>query len=142
MTYVDYAKTILKKSRYRLTGTRISLLDTLSKIKEPMNAYDLLKKMQQRDKEIDIVTIYRILNILEKMSLVHKIAGGYMSCQEFECKNLEHCHHHFICNKCGYVTEMHLSDLDFLNKVREKFSNLLINSHSFEFSGLCAKCKK
>lgn len=142
MTYVDYAKKLLKERRCRLTTTRISLLENLSVIKEPMNAYGLAKKIQESGEKIDTVTIYRILSVLEKLKLVHKVANGYMPCQDFTCNNKKHCHHHFICSQCGDVTEVHLDDESFLQGIKKKFSSLLINSHNFEFSGLCTKCKK
>lgn len=142
MSYIDHAKEILKEKKLRVTKSRTALLETLSRVTEPVNAYDLSQKMEEIGEKIDVVTVYRILNVLEQIGLVHRINKGYLPCQDFECENKHHCHHHFICTKCRKVTELHVDDQHFLQKIEKNFSDLLINAHNFEFSGFCGKCKK
>lgn len=141
MTLTDYAGKVLKEGGYRLTSTRLAVVKRLATTKKPLSAYEIAQKIRAGKENIDTVTVYRILEVYEKLGLVHKTRQGYMPCGEFKCQEPEHCHHQFVCEKCHKAQEIHFSDRDFVAELGRKFSNLLIQSHYFEFSGFCAKCK-
>lgn len=141
ITFTDYAKNILKQNGYRITRPRELVLEHLRLARQPMNPYDIKKKIAHTDNNVDTVTIYRILKVYSELGLVHETREGYMPCQEHQCQDLKHCHHQFVCEKCQQFQEIHLSDQSFIQQINKKFPHLKIQSHYFEFSGFCESCK-
>lgn len=135
MKFEEHAKTILKNKGFRFTKQRELTLKTLATAKKPINAYKLAETVN-----IDTVTAYRILDLYQQLGLVHKTANGFTACREFQCSNQRHCHHQFICNKCQQVKEIHIEDQNFISKLNSQNPGIQIQSHHFEFSGLCNCC--
>lgn len=144
MTYLNFAKTRLQKNGYKLTTPRLFVLGVLEKSKKPLNAYEIVKKISAKKSTIEPSTAYRILEVYEKLDLVHfnKEVQGYTICQDWTCSNQKHCHHQFTCSRCEQITEFHIEDQNFLKTLKTKFKDFLIQSHYFEFSGLCKSCTK
>lgn len=129
----------LKSSGLKVTLPRRIVLEVLSESESPLNPYEIVDAAKGKGKKLDVVTVYRIMDAFEQNSIVHKLKGQnkYMIC-EHPCS--EHCHHQFICDSCGDVSDLHVSDSDFLSEISKKFADLKIKAHYFEFSGLCKKC--
>lgn len=132
---------LLKKHGHRLTKPRIEVFSVLEKSKKSLNPYDIAEKICESGGDINTVSVYRILDVYEKLGIVHKSRAGYSVCKELECEDSDHCHHQFVCEECEEVKELHFSDCEFDKHFKEKFSGLVVKSHYFEFSGLCEKCK-
>jgi len=141
MKYIEHSKMLLKNQGYRLTEARCGVLKVIDESMLPLNAYGAAEAVRANGNAVDTVTVYRILEVLEKLKLVHQVRGGYMACRDFECLNSEQCHHQFVCEQCKTVKEIHISDADFLGEINKKFPDLNFQSHYFEFSGLCGTCK-
>jgi Fe2+ or Zn2+ uptake regulation protein len=79
------------------------------------------------------------MDAFEDSNIVHKLKGQskYMIC-EHPCD--DHCHHQFICDSCGDVSDLHISDESFIGELIKKFPGIKIEAHYFEFSGLCKNC--
>jgi Fe2+ or Zn2+ uptake regulation protein len=143
MTYFKHAEDILLKNNSKLTASRIRIIKFLEISTIPCNAYDIAKNLNSNGKTVDIVSIYRTLSLFEKLNLVHKTSERkFIACQKFECTNSTHCHHQFVCTSCHKTEEIHVNDKSFVRKLAKIFPKLSINSHSFQFEGLCEKCKK
>lgn len=128
---------LLKQKGYKVTPTRILVLETFSKNEKPLSVDIIYKKLQGR---INEVTIYRIISsflltgILKRVDLRKDRAY-------FELNN-DH-HHHIVCTKCDVVESFTDCDID---KLMSKFLNksskfVKINAHSFELFGVCKSCK-
>lgn len=141
MTYIEYARAQIKQSGGRMTKTKGLVIDIIAHIDKPLNAYGIASKIEASGNHIDVVTVYRILESLEKLKLIHRSANGFMPCSYYSCSNAEHCHHQFHCTACERVVEVHIKDAHFLKKIEQQCSNLLITSHDFRFSGLCGQCQ-
>lgn len=140
MNYQEFASAQLKKKGYKLTGPRQLLADELEHHNEPLSPYELQKLLKQEHRQMDIVTMYRILNLFVELGVVHRIQNlnKYYRCQTF---SRDTCHHHVICEKCGTVQE-------FVTQEEETFSippirqlNFKITHHSLTLFGLCEKCQ-
>jgi len=144
MNFKSHATTKLKESGYKITDTRCCVLDILENAKKSLNAYEIADKAKKMKIKIDTSTVYRILETLQKLELIHfvKEQNGYLCCKDFECKSKQHCHHQLVCEKCHKVEEIHLDDTDFLKAIRVKNPKFKIQNHYFEFLGRCASCNK
>ncbi len=134
-------ETILKKHGYRLTKPRIAVFSILRESRRSLNPYEISKQICRSGDDINTVTVYRILDVYEKLGLVHKTRSGYTICDKLDCEDHNHCHHQFVCEGCEDVVELHFSDCEFAKYFAEKFSGLVVKSHYFEFSGFCKNCK-
>lgn len=142
MTFQEFSTVQIKQNGGRITKSKLALIKLLEEAHTPLTPYVIADKLNRSGKNIDVVTVYRILETLEGLELVHKSEKGFTRCLHHECAESKHCHHLFTCSECNSVKEIHLDDRKFLASINEKFKELLINSHSFQFSGLCENCQK
>lgn len=149
-TYIEQAVKVLKENDFRVTNPRKLVIKLLDKSKEALSAYEIKDKLDSSGKEVDIVSIYRIIDCLEQNKLVHRVLSSnkIMKCQlkhEDECDkhhHEHHCHHLLICQKCGSIEEIHCAGISTLIKTVETTSKFKIKKHSLEFYGNCSKCAK
>jgi len=70
---IDIYKQKIKKSGFRITETRMVILDILLKSPDKLNAEELLFLSHKKYPKIGMATIYRTLMLLEKEGLVTKV---------------------------------------------------------------------
>ena len=170
--YVEYALEKLQKADFKLTNPRqmiVKLLASSEKALTPYEMRDLLKKQKIKG---DVVTIYRVLEVLEKLSLAHKVLaiGGYIRCSTKDLEKVSArpsqdqsqnskrktfgsvgakrskkealCHHYLLCQNCHHVEEVEGEDLTKLEQKIFKDHQFKIESHYLEFMGLCVVCQR
>lgn len=123
----------LKSGKLKVTPIRVKLMDALEHATEPLRAKDLVKLVKS-----DIVTVYRNLEILNKLGLVARV---FLDQKEayFELKASHH--HHAICENCGRVADIHDLGHKKLDEDALKVSGFsIIHRHSLEFFGICKSC--
>lgn len=142
MSFPDQARKTVVRNGGRLTKPRELVIDLMAADSKPMNAYEIADLAKNSGRKIDVSTVYRILESFEKIGIVHFLKGEqrYVACQEIGCKNDNHCHHEFLCDDCGRVSELHIEDGGFFNQIQEKYKNLKIKNHYLELSGICNEC--
>src|SRR4030042_2844990 len=67
---IDDYKQKIKKSGFRITGTRMLILDILLKNSNSLNAEELFFLARKKQPGIGLATIYRTLKLLEKEDLI------------------------------------------------------------------------
>ena len=145
--YTEKAIQILKENDFRITKQRQMVIKLLDKSKEALSAYEIKEKLDASGKNVDTVSIYRIIECLEENGLVHRVLSSskVMKCQlnhEDSCNKLQehHCHHLLICQKCSSIQEVHCSGVGSIIKNLETDSKFKIRKHSLEFYGICNNC--
>lgn len=140
-SYKDLAVQKLQKQGFKLTKPRLMLLELLAKTDKALSPYDMKDLLAKQKIKADVVTIYRILEVLEENSLVHKILslGRFTKC----CLEEEQsdCHHYLICQNCHKIEEISGDDLEKLEVKVAKQTGFKIISHNLELTGLCSKCR-
>lgn len=134
----------LKTGGYKLTPQRRAVLDVIidneGKHLSTEEIYDIVKKDCP---EIGLATVYRTLQLLEKMGVVCRMNFDD-GCNRYELIHDEedHQHHHLVCINCGNVEEVQGDLLESLEeKIEEKY-NFKITNHSVKFFGFCSKCNE
>ena len=143
MKYFDTNKLLdlCLQHKKSLTPTRAVVITTLSKHKKPRSAYDLQEEINiKADNNINISTIYRVLDFWMKLGLVHKISSinKFLLCMRPKDK---HTHMLNYCTKCEQVFETcneHMG-LNFI-KSTKKLNLSLDKNQSIEIPVLCASC--
>lgn len=133
----------------RWTAPREAVVDLLSQTNQHMSAKDIYNALIRIYPGIGLTTIYRTLDLLEKMKLMKKLslAGGESKYELIHNKNNSH-HHHLICTGCGKIIDYDDfvdEELQLITKTEETLSkkhNFVINDHNIEFYGICEQCRK
>ena len=143
MDYTNFALEKLKEAGLKITNPRKMLVSFLAKSDKVLSPYEMKALLKREKINADVVTIYRVLEVLESMSLVHKVQAfnGYVRCHT---KKMERgaCHHYLLCRSCRKVEEVEGENLSQLEKKIAQNCHFTIESHYLEFMGLCAACKK
>lgn len=139
MVYVKEAAGILKRHGYRITAPRKTVIGVLGEAEGPLSPYDIQKCLRANDNSLNHVTIYRILDLLCSLDLVHRVitAGGFMRCT---LVNKKGCHRHMICRSCGSVTEFADESLCEKEDAVVRQLGFYAEHHITEFLGLCSSC--
>jgi Fe2+ or Zn2+ uptake regulation protein len=107
-TYVQRGLDALRANGLRITQTRRAVLQTLGEAAEALSPYAIHSRIKDAQGQIDVVSVYRILETLQTLDLVHHVglADGYRAC------GLDHAHEshsqHMICRDCRKVVEVDL----------------------------------
>lgn len=129
-------QTILKQQGYSLTKGR-ELVFALLLNQPPLSIAELYQRL---DGAVDRVSLYRIIEVFERLNIVKRVQLGWK--YKLELSELfSHHHHHLTCVRCGAVVvlqhhprlEKQLEQLG----LDQGFVNL---SHQLELQGLCRDC--
>jgi Fe2+ or Zn2+ uptake regulation protein len=146
-SFQDICIRTLKESGSRLTKARIALIECLSESKVPLSPKEILERAEKsldKSESMDTVTVYRILDKLYELGLVHRVApgGDYIACTHLSCQSMPHIMTH--CVSCQKTNEIHvpediLSPLMWFMKTQKKFEP---KKHLFQLDGLCERCSQ
>jgi len=131
------ARQMLKSARLYCTVGRIATLKALFTTDKPLTQEEIAKQLG--NKHLDKVTIYRTLDSLVKVGLVHK---AYIEerARYFElahnCSETQ-CHPHFTCRNCGRTHC--LMDM-VIPAVKTRHKGFLIHRQQTRLEGLCPTC--
>lgn len=140
MTF-EYLVKQIKKSQGRITPQREIILHHLIDCQQTLlTVDDLLRMCQKENVHINMTTIYRNLEALEKMNLLYKLNIDHTTSGfKLVCNNNAH-HHHMICKSCGKVIAIDYCPMspELIEKAHN--SGFTITDHHLEFYGLCDSC--
>lgn len=128
---------ILRENGFKVTPTRVAVLDIFLKNHKPICALYICQKLNGK---INEATVYRMLASFEKSEILKKI-DLKKDCAYFEL-NKDH-HHHIVCTKCGEIEDFIESKEieEILEKIVKRSSKFKkIKEHSLELFGFCKSC--
>jgi Fur family ferric uptake transcriptional regulator len=98
-------KDILQKEGYKLTNQRKDILKTLlNNNHKHLSCEDVFNIVSKENSDLGIATVYRTLQLFEKLNIVYKINfDDGLSRYELNLGEENHQHHHLICLNCGKV---------------------------------------
>jgi Fur family ferric uptake transcriptional regulator len=131
------AHEMLKAVKLYCTAGRVSILKVLIKAGKPLSQEQIAQRSGKR--RFDKVTIYRTLESLLKVGLVHK---AYMETRAWHFE-LAHnctesqCHPHFTCTNCG---DTHCLTEISLPMAKSPHKGFVIHRQQIRLEGLCPVC--
>ncbi len=137
MSFTQDSINILKANSYKITGPRMAVLQVLEEAKIPLSAYDIEERIPENI-PVNVVTIYRVLNVFEKLKIAHRIhtKEGFVRCN-FELQS--GCHYFAVCDKCGRADEFINEECE-MDKVIPKNLPYKSLKHLSEVAGTCDPC--
>lgn len=141
--FVEKSLILLKSSGCRITEPRKVVIEILSKATKPLQAAEIFNLASNREKSLDLVSVYRILDLMTEKGLVHRDldSGGY-----FPCGHCHHCPenvHVFIkCPDCSVISELDFHGEIFSAEFKQllKKSKTKPESETVFLNNVCAKC--
>ena len=134
-------QTVLFRCRLRPTPLRLQVLETLGSKDRAWQAREVLEAIRTR-RQVNKVTVYRILDDLVRLGLVRKLPGeGAAAHYELACEHHPP-HPHFQCQACG---ELQCLEPVPLMQVWQEIKGPLGNRADrleIRVAGLCHKCRE
>lgn len=130
-------KNSLNQRNLKATKSRVQVFQTIAQFNHAIPFLEL----QNQLKNLDRVTLYRILLILEDKGLIHKVQlnsnESYYAICANHCTTHQHKHKHihFKCKHCGKLYCVYPTQPFELN-----VANFSIDSFEIEATGACKKC--
>lgn len=98
-------------------------------------------QLARQQSNIDRATIYRTIELFEKLGIVNRIWRGFKNQIELSEIFTPH-HHHALCQHCGQTIDIASSELEAILAHLGKKHHFLTLSHSVELLGYCDRCQK
>lgn len=128
----------LKAQGFRLTPSRKAIVAQLL-ANEHLNAEELFTFAKKQDPSIHIATVYRTLEVLERLGLIEHIHLGHGRASYQIVSDL---HKHLVCTKCSKIVEIPNESLkSFVTKIKRDYGFYLKIGH-FALPGLCKDCAR
>ena len=131
----------LRVRGYKATKPRRLVLEALEQAERPLSPYEIQGVLQEQGRYLNHVTIYRVLDLLCRLNLAHKVlsSGGFVKCT---IGAREGCHRFMVCQDCGAIQEF--ADKTLCQEETALAENLGFHTeyHLSEFFGLCSQCFK
>ncbi|MDW7651929.1 MAG: Fur family transcriptional regulator [Bacillota bacterium] len=127
---------------HKMTPQRRTILETLlENPEEHLSAEELYALVKEKDPEIGFATVYRTLDLLDELNILHKLNfGDGRSRYELSHLQSEHHHHHLVCLECNQILEVKEDLLNQLESLIERENNFRIVDHRVQFYGYCDRC--
>ncbi len=136
---LQQAQDVAEANNARFTDMRRRVFTLIWQSHKAITAYELLDSLQAEGVRAQPPTVYRALEFLVGLGLIHRIESlnAYFGC---DMPHHEHLGQYFICRNCGRVAEAVNDDMS--NAVRAAASavGFRIEATTIEIQGLCHDC--
>jgi Fur family ferric uptake transcriptional regulator len=131
----------LRREARKITGPRAAILEILRQHPHPLANREIFAQLPQG--QCDLVTIYRAMQMLEKLGMVRRFDfGDGVARFELVDEGDKGHHHHLICTQCAEVVKV---DECFPAEVERQIAarnGFRAVTHRLEFFGVCPACQK
>ena len=137
---MDTTTLVLRKRGLRRTTAREAILQMLTRAGRPLTHQDILKR-HKGSGSFDRVTVYRTLETLQAVGLLHRIQGmdGTWRFCRHTSESPNKCggnHIHFLCSRCDQMSCLPEQPLPWVAAP----AGATIHSKQLLVHGLCATC--
>jgi Fur family ferric uptake transcriptional regulator len=137
----DHARETLRRGGGRSGAAREEVITQLAAQRCCISAQELFDQLRAEGRTVGLASVYRALDQLADMRLVHRIEFGD-GVTRFEPAHPggEH-HHHLVCDECGRVDTFDDADLErAVNRVAASHGYTL-GDHDVVLHGACGDCR-
>jgi Fur family transcriptional regulator, ferric uptake regulator len=140
VTWHEHALAVLRESGYRSGGARATVLEVLAAERCCLSVPAIHARVRRRRPGVGMASVYRALEALAELGLVHKLELGAGGAQyEPAAPGGEH-HHHLVCGDCGKVEAFSDDRLEHVIDNVSKSAAFRIDEHDVVLRGRCQTC--
>ncbi len=134
------AEAICRERGQRLTALRRQVLELVWSNHRPVGAYALLDRLQQVSGRAAAPTVYRALDFLQGLGLVHRLASlnAYAGCVR---PGEAHTGQFLICTSCQALAELNDPAVAGAIAGSAEATGFSVGHSTVEISGLCPDCR-
>ena len=134
-----HAEAVCESQNKRLTENRRAVLKLLLDDHRALGAYEIIRRFDWGGRSRAPVQVYRALEFLESMGLVHRVASSnaYIACYRFAER---HGAVLFVCEACGVVMECEETKLENMMDRLARQCGFTVHSQLLEAVGHCPNC--
>jgi Fur family zinc uptake transcriptional regulator len=134
------AERLCQLRNMRFTAIRRRVLELIWRQHKPIGAYDVLELLQQ-DNRTAPPTVYRALDFLQQLGLIHRIASlnAYVGCAH---PDKPHDGQFLICESCHALAELDVAEISNAIKQSATASGFETRHQTVEILGLCPTCRQ
>lgn len=131
----------LKKCGLKSTRRRGDVLQILEASSSPVTAEKIFLDLKEKNINISLSTVYRILDVLVEKEIVLKMNSTENDSAMFELNRRIH-RHYLVCLGCRKMIPVENCPLNGLEKRLEQETGFEVTGHSLEIYGYCSDCRK
>ncbi len=137
---LEHIQQALRQRGCRLTPQRAAILHAVLSSDEHPTAEQLFSQVRAEFPMTSLATVYNTLGLLKEMGAVLEIGLGHGG-MRYDGLRPEP-HPHLICTQCHTILDADLPELQTLGEAVSKATGFRINSHRFDFFGICPQCQQ
>jgi Fur family ferric uptake transcriptional regulator len=125
----------------RSGGARTAVVELLAEQDCCLSAHEIAERLRKRRRSAGIASVYRAIELLEKMGLVQRVETGEGGARfEAVIPGGEH-HHHAVCDSCGAVTPFEDASLErAIDRLGGRLDHA-VTAHDVVLHGMCSRCQ-
>lgn len=138
--HINRFKQALRAGSLRLTSQRLAVLEDILTGDEHRECDDIFLSLRGRGITVSRATIYRTLDILEKVGFVRKMDIGDGRFR-YENRLAQSHHDHLICLECGRIIEFVDRGIERQQERLSKEYDFQLIRHLHQLFGICRVCR-
>ena len=130
----------LSKQGYRMTPQRMMILAAIENSDDHISAEEIYSQVVAKYPNVNISTVYRTLELLERLGLVTEtdLGGGRVRYHPVEKGQ----HHHLVCRECGAIIDLDESLLAPLKDALLREHRFIADLRHLAILGRCMNCSR
>jgi Fur family transcriptional regulator, ferric uptake regulator len=138
--WIEHASKALADAGYQKGAARKAVVEFLGRQGCALTALEIESELRRTKQPPGRASIYRTLEQLEQLSLVHRLdLGTGTASYEPAWPGGEH-HHHLVCDRCGRVVPFQDQRLERAIMGLSRRSRFDVSGHDVTLHGLCRRC--
>lgn len=129
----------LARSGCRMTAQRTAIVAEFARLRRYVAPQELHHKLAGRRPRIALATVYRTLEVLERIGAASRVLGAHGEASYLFCPTDQH-HHHAVCVECGKVDDVPCGSVDRFARTLAQSLRFQLRQHRMEFYGVCRSC--
>ncbi len=135
-----HAQRVLAEGRRHNGAARRAVLELLDSQPCALSAVEIEDALRGGGRPVGRASIYRILDELERLSLVQRVEVGQAMARYEPVRGEEEHHHHLVCDSCGAVMPFTDPDLERAIQGLSGRVPMRIDEHEIVLHGSCRDC--
>ena len=140
LAWAEHANARLSESGYRPGGARAAVIDALARETCCVTAQAIHDQVRRRRPGIGVASVYRALETLAELGLVHKLDLGSGGARYEPAQPSGDHHHHLVCGDCGKVEAFSDDRLEHAIQSVSRSATFRIDDHDVVLRGRCGTC--
>ena len=128
----------LARSGCRMTAQRKLIVAEFARLRRYVTPQQLHRRLAQRRAGIGLATVYRTLDVLERVGAATREPREHGEASYLFCAPAHH--HHAVCSRCGTVDDVPRGQAESFARSLSQRLRFQVRRHRLEFYGVCRRC--